>query len=54
MIGAALLDGTPVSFEQTTERLRLIVPQQLRQPGNTVVKLQLAQPATEIAPIEPW
>jgi alpha-L-fucosidase len=49
---ATLLDGHSVSFEQTQGKLRITVPESLWQPGDTVVKMELTEPAKNIALID--
>ena len=49
---AMLMDGSALAFEQTPGAVRLHVPEKSRQPGITVVNLQLDRSAIDIVPIE--
>jgi alpha-L-fucosidase len=51
VIGGSLLAGGDVKVEQTPSALRLTVAPEHRAAGDTVVKLELAGPAMDIAPI---
>jgi alpha-L-fucosidase len=50
---ATLLDGTPVTFEQPSGSLRLIVSASRRDANITVVKLKLAEDPMKLVPIVP-
>jgi len=50
---ATLLDGTPVTFEQTEGSLKFTIPSEKRDPNITVVKLTVDGDPLKLAPIVP-
>jgi hypothetical protein len=52
VVKSSLLAGGPVTVQQAADALRVIVAENDRQQVDTVVKLELDAPATDVAPIE--
>lgn len=50
---AGLLNGGPVTFSQTRDQLRLVIPTSSRDSIATIVELFLDRPASQLAPILP-